>query len=804
MKIKVNGMSCASCAMTVEKALEKVPNVTKATVNLTTNEATIEESDPVEEERLYQAIEKAGYEPVRQQEELSFKVNGMSCASCAMTIEKAVNQLENVTQAHVNLANESLAVTGHHLSSEDIEKAVDKAGYTAVMNGVEAKDTAKPAIHQVDEGAALKKRVWLSLIFTVPLLYISMGAMIGLPGAVELMKYPVIFACVQLILTLPVLYLGRSFFIQGFKALRIGAPNMDSLVAMGTSAAFLYSVYNTILVIAGQSHAIHQLYFESAATILTLITLGNYFETVSKGKASQAIYELLSLAPDKAWKKVGNSFEEVLVSTLKKGDIIQVKAGEKVPIDGQIIQGATTVDESMITGESQPVYKDVDASVIGGSLNHDGTIQVVVTHTGEDTLLYKMVTLVEEAQSNKAPIAKVVDKVSRFFVPTVMILAFMSAILWKTVGHESWSFAITIFVSVLVIACPCALGLATPMALMLGTGSGAKQGILIKNSSALEILNHVDAIVFDKTGTLTVGKPSVTAVVAKDKVQLLMLAASLEQVSTHPLAHAIVTAAKQEGVDLVEACDVVTKVGQGLIGTIEHQTVMVGNEALMHDEAVMISEEMQRDANRLQKEGKTLVYVAYQDQVIGMMGIEDTLKQEAKAMVATLKQWGITPVMMTGDHEGVAQRIADAVGITEVYSNVYPEDKARLIADKQASGAKVAMVGDGINDAPALALADVGIAMGSGTDIAIESADVVLMNAQLETLLKAITLSKRTMRNVKENLVWAFGYNILGIPIAMGLLYIFGGPLLNPMIAGAAMSLSSVSVVLNALRLKLK
>lgn len=795
--IKIEGMSCGSCAMTVEKALKKVPGVQDVNVNLATHEAVVEENN-ADKDAMYQAIKKAGYTPVMPEESLKFAVSGMSCGSCAMTVEKAVQSLDHVEEAKVNLANESLVVSGSQLDAEAIEQAVKKAGYSAQIENGE-----KQEVSHDSTSPSLKRRLIVSLIFTIPLLYISMGAMINMPGAAALMNHPSLFAAIQLILTLPVLYEGRAFFIQGWKALRVGAPNMDSLVAMGTSAAFLYSVYNAVTVFLGNDGGIHHLYFESAATILTLVTLGNFFEAKSKGKASQAIYALLSLAPDTAWMKQNGEWVQVPVENLKPHDMIQVKPGEKVPIDGRIVQGTTTIDESMITGESQPVVKEVGDDVIGGSVNHNGVLQVEVLKTGNDTLLHKMVQLVEDAQANKAPIAKLVDKVSAIFVPTVMILALLSAVLWKTVGHEGWNFAITIFVSVLVIACPCALGLATPMALMIGTGRGAKEGILIKNNAALERLNQIDAIVFDKTGTLTIGKPSVTKVAADDETTLLQLAASLEQHSEHPLAKAVVKKAEEEGLTIVEAKNVQAKVGQGVQGDVDGHHIVIGNQRLM--EALNLEMNRYKEiGNHMLSEGKTAIFVARDDQVIGVLGIEDPIKEDARDMIQRLKEKNITPILMTGDHRLVANEVAKKLGIETVFSEVYPEDKANLVKQKQEEGRKVAMVGDGINDAPALATADVGMAMGSGTDIAIESADVVLMNHELTTVLEAIQLSSDTMRNVKENLIWAFGYNVLGIPIAMGVLYLFGGPLLNPMIAGAAMSLSSVSVVLNALRLRVK
>ena len=579
---------------------------------------------------------------------------------------------------------------------------------------------------------------------------------------------------------------------------------MDSLVALGTSAAFLYSLYGTYHVLEGHAHFAMNLYYESAGVILTLITLGKYFEDVSKGKTSMAIQTLVGLAPKMATVLRDGQEVEVPVEEVQVGDLIRVKPGEKVPVDGVVTEGNSTVDESMLTGESIPVSKAVGDEVIGASLNKTGSFILKATKIGKDTALSQIIHLVEQAQGSKAPIAKLADKVSGVFVPIVIALALVSGLAWYFLGQESWVFALTITISVLVIACPCALGLATPTAIMVGTGKGAENGILLKSGEALEEANYVNMVVFDKTGTITNGTPVVTDVVTADSTDadaLIRLAASLEVASEHPLGEAIVAKAKEQGAAFDEVTNFEAIPGFGIKGQVGETLVFLGNEKWMRENG-LANEAMNEKANRFAEQGKTPLYIGYNDAVQGLIVVADTVKESSARAIQTLHEMGIQVAMMTGDHERTAQAIAAEVGIDRVFSEVLPQDKANYVSKLQEEGYIVAMVGDGINDAPALAQAQVGIAIGTGTDVAIESADAVLMKSDLMDVPAMLKLSRATIRNIKENLFWAFAYNVIGIPFAMGVLHLFGGPLLNPMIAGAAMSFSSVSVVLNALRLK--
>lgn len=742
-------------------------------------------------------------------ESKTFDIEGMSCASCAQTIEKAVNQLSGVQQAIVNLATEKLVVSydDHQVTSAEIIKAVTDAGYQAteeVAAGATAdQDREKKQKHI----AEMWQRFWISAVFTVPLLYIAMGHMVGLPlpDLLNPMTHATTFAMVQLILTLPVLYVGREFFTVGFKALFKGHPNMFSLVALGTSAAFVYSLYGTVMIFLGDTSFTMALYYESAGVILTLITLGKYFEAVSKGKTSDAIKKLMGLAPKTAHILRDGAEIEVPVDAVQLDDIVIVRPGDKIPVDGVIVSGSSSVDEAMLTGESLPVEKKVGDAVIGASINKNGSFQFKATKVGKETALAQIIQLVEDAQGSKAPIAQLADKISGVFVPIVIGLAVLSGLAWFFLGQESWIFALTITISVLVIACPCALGLATPTAIMVGTGKGAENGVLIKSGDALETTHKIQTIVFDKTGTITEGKPVVTDILVADsalsEAELLTLAASAEQGSEHPLGEAIVGAAKERQLPLAEGSDFSAIPGHGIRVTINERVLLLGNIKLMKEEGIELSTFVQQ-ADRLAEEGKTPMFVAKDGSFAGIIAVADTVKDSSQTAIARLHKMGIEAVMITGDNKRTAEAIAKQVGIDRVLSEVLPEDKALEVKKLQAEGKKVAMVGDGINDAPALAQADVGIAIGSGTDVAMESADIVLMRSDLMDVPTAVELSKATIKNIKENLFWAFAYNTLGIPVAMGVLHLFGGPLLSPMIAAAAMSFSSVSVLLNALRLK--
>lgn len=735
-------------------------------------------------------------------------IEGMSCASCAMTIENAVSKIPGVDKASVNLATEIMTVEANDsVTPEDIAKVVDGVGYGARPRGKSVEEELEEKNEKKEAHLReMKRNLTISAIFTVPLLFIAMADMVGIPMPAFLspMQSPVSYALIQLALVLPILWLGRHFFVDGFKALSKGHPNMDSLVALGTSAAFLYSLYGTYHVLEGHAHFAMNLYYESAGVILTLITLGKYFEAVSKGKTSMAIQTLVGLAPKMATVLRDGQEVEVPVEEVQVGDLIRVKPGEKVPVDGVVTEGNSTVDESMLTGESIPVSKAVGDEVIGASLNKTGSFILKATKIGKDTALSQIIQLVEQAQGSKAPIAKLADKVSGVFVPIVIALALVSGLAWYFHGQESWVFALTITISVLVIACPCALGLATPTAIMVGTGKGAENGILLKSGEALEEANHVNMVVFDKTGTITNGTPVVTDVVTADNTDadaLVRLAASLEVASEHPLGEAIVAKAKEQGATFDEVTNFEAIPGFGIKGHVGETLVFLGNEKWMRENG-LVDEAMNEKANRFAEQGKTPLYIGHNDAVQGLIVVADTVKESSARAIQTLHEMGIQVAMMTGDHERTAQAIATEVGIDRVFSEVLPQDKANYVSKLQEEGYIVAMVGDGINDAPALAQAQVGIAIGTGTDVAIESADAVLMKSDLMDVPAMLKLSRATIRNIKENLFWAFAYNVIGIPFAMGVLHLFGGPLLNPMIAGAAMSFSSVSVVLNALRLK--
>ena len=735
-------------------------------------------------------------------------IEGMSCASCAMTVENAVSKMPGVDKASVNLATEIMTVEANDsVTPEDIAKVVDGVGYSARPRGKSVEEELEEKNEKKEAHLReMKRNLTISAIFAVPLLFIAMADMVGIPMPAFLspMQSPVSYALIQLALVLPILWVGRRFFVDGFKALSKGHPNMDSLVALGTSAAFLYSLYGTYHVLEGHAHFAMNLYYESAGVILTLITLGKYFEAVSKGKTSMAIQTLVGLAPKMATVLRDGQEVEVPVEEVQVGDLIRVKPGEKVPVDGVVTEGNSTVDESMLTGESIPVSKSVGDEVIGASLNKTGSFILKATKIGKDTALSQIIQLVEQAQGSKAPIAKLADKVSGVFVPIVIVLALVSGLAWYFLGQESWVFALTITISVLVIACPCALGLATPTAIMVGTGKGAENGILLKSGEALEEANHVNMVVFDKTGTITNGTPVVTDVVTADSSDadaLIRLAASLEVASEHPLGEAIVAKAKEQGAAFDEVTNFEAIPGFGIKGHVGETLVFLGNEKWMRENG-LVDEAMNEKANRFAEQGKTPLYIGYNDAVQGLIVVADTVKESSARAIQTLHEMGIQVAMMTGDHERTAQAIAAEVGIDRVFSEVLPQDKANYVSKLQEEGYIVAMVGDGINDAPALAQAQVGIAIGTGTDVAIESADAVLMKSDLMDVPAMLKLSRATIRNIKENLFWAFAYNVIGIPFAMGVLHLFGGPLLNPMIAGAAMSFSSVSVVLNALRLK--
>ena len=740
-------------------------------------------------------------------EKKEYKLSGMTCAACAMTVEMAVKDLETVEEVSVNLATERLSLLPKAgFDSQQVLDAVAEAGYQAEEKGKDRpSDVSEEAEIKAQELQKKKQKLLILLLTALPLLYISMGSMVGLPlpSFLDHMAHPLVFVLSQLLLTLPAVWIGRGFYQRGFRNLIKKHPNMDSLIAVGTSAAFFYSLYSVSQVFLGHHAFVHQLYFESVAVIIALVLLGKYLESSAKGRTSQAIQSLLELVPSQA--TVIRYGEAVMIDTedIRVGDIIRIKPGERMPVDGLVTEGQTFVDESMMTGESVPIEKKVGDTITSATINQNGSIDYQATRVGSDTTLAQIVRLVEEAQGSKAPIAALADKISLYFVPIVLSLATLSSLGWYFLAGESLSFSLSIFIAVLVIACPCALGLATPTAIMVGTGKGAENGILIKSGQALEAAYQLDTIVLDKTGTITVGKPSLTDLLplaAFNRSDLLQLIASAEQHSEHPLAQAILEAAEEEGLDLLPVSHFEAIVGRGLAAQVEGRHLLVGNESLMKEKNID-SSAFQEQLLELSQEGKTAMFVAVDGQLAGILAVADEMKSSSLSAVQELQSMGLEVIMLTGDREETATAIAQKAGIQKVIAGVLPDGKAAAIKNLQESGKKLAMVGDGINDAPALVQADVGIAIGSGADVAIESADVVLMHSDLQDVVKAIKLSQATIRNIKENLFWAFAYNTLGIPIAMGLLHLFGGPLLNPMLAGLAMSLSSVSVVANALRL---
>lgn len=805
----VTGMTCASCAAAVSRTLKKVDGVQKAEVNLTTEKVTLELDPELSFDILKNAVEKVGYglEEIRHDRQVTLDIEGMTCASCSAAVERSLKKQKGVSTVSVNLATNKavLSYDPSLIKMSGLKAAVEKAGYKA---------TEAPAVVSLDAETLKKQKALremtiklvLSTVFALPLLYIAMGHMfpelkLELPMWLDHHMYPLNFAMAQLLLTLPILYAGRKFFTVGFKTLSKGSPNMDSLVAIGTGAAFIYGVYNTIGIAQGNTELVQNLYFESAGVVITLILLGKWLEERSKGKTSQALKKLMGLAPKSAHLLIDGVQSDVLLEEIVVGDKLLVRPGEKIPVDGIIVNGQSAVDESMLTGESLPVDKVVGDKVIGGSLNAQGVFTMEARAVGEATALARIIKLVEDAQGQKAPIAKLADIISAYFVPVVIVIAFLSAGFWALRG-ESFTFVLNIFVTVLVIACPCALGLATPTAIMVGTGRGAQLGILFKGGEALETAQSIQAVILDKTGTITKGQPTLTDMDSSllPESEFLALVASAESVSEHPLGKAIVQAAQAKGLILspVDSFEAVS--GRGLKAFVQNHEILIGNSAWMADNKIEIQH--MEAIERLSQLGKTVLSVAVDGKSAGYVAVADVVKESSQKAVAALQKMGIQVAMITGDNRKTALAIASQVGITDVYADVLPQDKGQAVKDLKAKGLKVAMVGDGINDAVALALADTGIAIGSGTDVAIESADVVLMKSDLLDVVTALKLSKATLTNIKENLFWAFVYNIVGIPFAAGVFYFFGGPLLNPVFAGAAMALSSVSVVSNALRLR--
>lgn len=731
----------------------------------------------------------------------NFRIEGMSCAACANRIERITKKLPGVESSVVNFAAETLSVVldEKQLSLETITTAVEKAGFKLYA------DTDKPCDKKIGWSERFLLRLGISAFFLLPLLWIAMGSMMGaaLPSALQPELRPDLFAMAQFLLVLPILAVNYPFYIHGFRNLFSGSPTMDSLVAVSTAAAFMYSVFSLTQIYAGSLHAVHALYFESAGTILTLITLGKCLEDRAKKKTAGAIRTLLNLAPKTARIVKEGEEIEIPAASIQHGDILVIRPGEALPVDGEITEGTSEINEAMLTGEFLPVTKNTGDTVIGGSLNTTGSFRYRATKIGSETALARIVKLVEDAQSSKAPIAHLADTVSAYFVPVVMLLATAAGAGWYFAG-ESFTFSLSVFIAVLIIACPCALGLATPTAIMVASGKGAEHGILIKSGQALETAHHIDTVVLDKTGTITEGRPWVTDIITEGILPetLLALAASIEKNSEHPLAHAIVQEADTQNLRLQPVAAFVAIPGKGIEALMNAQAVRIGTKEWLLEENISISAHLIEKANELSAAGKTSMFVAPGSFCKGIIASADRIKKGSAAAISELSALGIDVIMLTGDNQATAEAIAREAGIYSVRAEVLPEDKVREIQLLQAQGKTVAMVGDGINDAPALVQADVGIAIGSGTDVAIESADIVLMHNDLRDVSGAIRLSRAAFKNIQENLFWAFGYNVIGIPVAMGLLHIWGGPLLNPMIGAAAMSLSSVSVLTNALRLR--
>ena len=826
--INLTGLGCGKCKKKVEDIANNSDGVANGVVSLEESTLTLEFMSEVlvDFKTLYKKIEKAGYgigEAMPKfdnlelktkkgekynSEDITLQIEGMTCQSCVRSIEVNLGKEDGVEEVVVNLTTEQMKVKfdKSKIKLSQIRKIVENLGFKAVKVDKIATDMRKER--------ELKKK-WYdllgSLFFGGVILYIAMGSMLGapIPNFLDPNINPINFAIFQLIFTIPVVYLNKRFYIVGFKVL-FKNPNMDSLIAIGTGAAILYSLYGTVEILNGNISMAHHLYYESAVVILALISLGKYMEDVSKGKTSEAIKKLGSLRPKIANLIKDGKIIEIDIEEVEVGDIILVKPGEKVPVDGRVVEGNTHIDESMLTGESIPIKKSVGDRVVGASINKNGSIKIETTATGEDTTLAHIIKLVEDAQGSKAPIARMADIISGYFVPIVILIAIVTSTLWYFAGkfgyielnNEPSIFALTIFIAVLVIACPCSLGLATPTAIMVGTGVGARNGILIKGGEALETTHKLDYIIFDKTGTITLGKPKVTDTVSIDIEEnlLLQLVGSLESHSEHPLGEAIVEEVRSRDLDILEISDFNSITGMGIIGIVEGKNILVGNEKLMEKNNIIISN--RETIDNLAHEGKTPMLVAIDNKFSGIIAVADPIKDSSKKAIETLKTMGIQVAMITGDNKKTADAIGRQIGMDVVISEVMPEDKISQVKKLQDEGYKVGMVGDGINDAPALAQADIGIGIATGTDVAMESADIVLMKSDLKDVAVAIELSRATIKNIKQNLFWAFGYNTLGIPVAAGLLYLFGGPLLNPMIAGGAMAMSSVSVVSNALRLK--
>ncbi|MBI4439050.1 heavy metal translocating P-type ATPase [Candidatus Woesearchaeota archaeon] len=802
--LSIKGMDCASCAVTIEKALKKEKGVKSANVNFASGKALVEfDGKSTSEQAIVTAVRKVGYTASMQGSEgttVKLTVNDMASEHCAMIVHSALMKVRGVKVSEASYASKIVSVSYDPsvTSLKAIKAAITNAGYTPQDYAEEATDREK--LEREREISQLKTKFLISLVCSIPLAYLAMSGLLRLP-------LPEIgdeaYAIMQLALTTPIIWVSREFYVKGFRAAVFGrTANMDTLVAIGTGAAYVYSIAITILMMQGAGFGMHDLYYEIAGLLLMFILLGKLLEAVAKGKTSEAIKKLIGLQAKTATVVRSGKEVDVPIDEVAVGDSVIVKPGQKIPVDGRVISGSSAVDESMVTGESIPVEKFKGSVVIGGTINRTGSFRFNATKVGKDTMLAQIIRLVEQAQSSKAPIQKLADSVSAYFVPAVIVIAFIAAGAWLFSG-AGFAFSLMIFISVLIIACPCAMGLATPTAIIVGTGLGAQQGILFRTAAALQKAREADTIVLDKTGTITKGKPEVTDVVgfALQQKDVLKLAAIAEKRSEHPLAEAIISEAKKENLEIAEPSAFKSITGKGIEAAYKARKILFGNRKLMADSKISLKDAEEK-IGLLEGQGKTVMILAHGSKVAGLVAVADTLKEGSIEAIAELQRMGKEVIMITGDNIRTAEAIAKQAGIQKVLAEVLPEDKEKEVNKLKAQGMSVAMVGDGINDAPALAAADIGIAMGTGTDIAIEAGDIVLVKGDLKKVVTAMDISSYTVRKIKQNLFWAFFYNTAGIPIAAGLLYPFTGFLLNPIIAGAAMAFSSVSVVANTLLMR--
>ena len=827
IQIDVKGMHCAACSSRIERVVGALDGVERAAVNLAAETMELSwDENTIPYDEIAAQVAGLGFELQRRiessEQTLELDISGMTCASCSSRIEKVVGALSGVTSVTINLATETGTVVFdfRQISQRTIRQAIAGLGFEAKPRSARLDDFARKRQEVAARLTSMKQRLFWSLGLAAILLTISMGEMLGLPlpAVINPHHHPLNYALIQFLLVVPIMVLGRNFYLLGLPALWRRVPNMDSLIAVGTGAAFVYSTWNLIEIMLGidpQMKAM-DLYYESGGVLIALVSLGKYMETRSKSHTSDAIAKLMELTPDTAVLLTDEGQEEIMAEEIEAGDRLLIRPGDRIPVDGLIVKGQSVIDESMLTGESLPVAKGEGDRVVGGTLNKNGVLQVQAEQVGGDTMLARIVRMVQNAQGSKAPIAGMADRISLYFVPVVMVIAVLTGLVWYLSGAADFSTSLRFFIAVMVIACPCAMGLATPTSIMVGTGRGAQLGVLIKNGEALEKAESIQAVVFDKTGTLTHGRPELTDLVnvsthpelfaGSSSVnytdqELLLWTASAEQSSEHPLAEALVLAARAQDLNLVQPEQFEAHMGRGLSARVAGVEVLLGNQRLLAEQGI-VTAAATAEADRLSAQGKTVLYLAVNGEFAALLAIADQLKSEVPEAVARMKAMGLRLIMLTGDQEATARAIGAQAGIDQVIAGVLPEDKAAKIIELQGQGLRTAMVGDGINDAPALAQADIGIAMGTGIDIAIESGDVVIMKGNLDGVITALKLSRAVMRNIRQNLFWAFGYNVIGIPVAAGLLTLFGGPALNPMIAGAAMALSSVSVVSNALRLR--